>query len=135
MRNRTGFLRLFRLLLMQSGGLADFSSLASDSGLSEDAEGTNFNPPGTEYPGVGEDTDEDDTYPSEINGLVYVSGNLYFENQPTINGAVVGGSMIFVDGGDTSLTHKPIYLQNPPPGFSGPEQIKILLDSATKVVD
>jgi predicted AAA+ superfamily ATPase len=33
-RNRTGFLRLFRLLLMQSGGLTDFSSLASDSGLS-----------------------------------------------------------------------------------------------------
>jgi predicted AAA+ superfamily ATPase len=33
-RNRAGFLRLFKLLLMQSGGLADFSSLASDSALS-----------------------------------------------------------------------------------------------------
>jgi len=26
-RNRVGFMRLFRLLLMQSGGMADFSSL------------------------------------------------------------------------------------------------------------
>lgn len=33
-RNRVGFLRLFRLLLTQSGGLADFSSLARDSELS-----------------------------------------------------------------------------------------------------
>jgi len=33
-RNRTGFLRLFKLLLMQSGGMADFSSLAQASELS-----------------------------------------------------------------------------------------------------
>jgi uncharacterized protein len=33
-RNRVGFLRLFRLLLMQSGGMADFSSLAKESELS-----------------------------------------------------------------------------------------------------
>ncbi len=33
-RNRVGFMRLFRLLLMQSGGMADFSSLAKESELS-----------------------------------------------------------------------------------------------------
>jgi len=33
-RNRVGFMRLFRLLLMQSGGMADFSSLAKASELS-----------------------------------------------------------------------------------------------------
>jgi hypothetical protein len=33
-RNRTGFLRLFRLLLLQSGGLADWSALARQSELS-----------------------------------------------------------------------------------------------------
>jgi predicted AAA+ superfamily ATPase len=33
-RNRAGFMRLFKLLLMQSGGLADFSSLAKESELS-----------------------------------------------------------------------------------------------------
>jgi predicted AAA+ superfamily ATPase len=33
-RNRVGFMRLFKLLLMQSGGLADFSSLARQSELS-----------------------------------------------------------------------------------------------------
>ncbi len=33
-RNRTGFMKLLRLLLMQSGGPADFSSLAGESGLS-----------------------------------------------------------------------------------------------------
>jgi predicted AAA+ superfamily ATPase len=33
-RNRVGFMRLFRLLLMQSGGLADYSALARDAELS-----------------------------------------------------------------------------------------------------
>jgi predicted AAA+ superfamily ATPase len=33
-RNRVGFMRLFRLLLMQSGGMADFSSLAKESEVS-----------------------------------------------------------------------------------------------------
>jgi predicted AAA+ superfamily ATPase len=33
-RNRVGFMRLFRLLLMQGGGMADFSSLAKESELS-----------------------------------------------------------------------------------------------------
>ncbi len=33
-RNRTGFMKLLRLLLMQSAGMADFSSLAGESGLS-----------------------------------------------------------------------------------------------------
>jgi predicted AAA+ superfamily ATPase len=33
-RNRVGFMRLFRLLLIQSGGMADFSSLARESELS-----------------------------------------------------------------------------------------------------
>ncbi len=33
-RNRVGFMRLFRLLLLQSGGMADFSCLAKDSELS-----------------------------------------------------------------------------------------------------
>jgi predicted AAA+ superfamily ATPase len=33
-RNRVGFMRLFKLLLMQSGGLADFTSLANESRLS-----------------------------------------------------------------------------------------------------
>lgn len=33
-RNRTGFMRLLRLLLLQSGGMLDFSSLAKGSGLS-----------------------------------------------------------------------------------------------------
>jgi uncharacterized protein len=33
-RNRVGFMRLFKLLLLQSGGMADWSSLAKDSELS-----------------------------------------------------------------------------------------------------
>jgi hypothetical protein len=33
------------------------------------------------------------------------------------------------------LTHNPFPAQNPPPGFRDSEHLRVLLDSATKVVD
>ncbi len=111
----------------------NFAIEATDTGLSEHLTGTNFNPPGTPYGAQGEDLDRADTYSSLIQGIVYVSGHLSFANDPGIYGVVVANSIEVVDSFD--LAHNPSYLSNPPPGFSGPEEIKIVLESATKVVD
>ncbi len=111
----------------------DFAIEATNTGLSEFATRTNFNPPGTSYEGLGEDLDLFDIYPSLIQGVVYVSGHLRFANSPSVYGVVVANSVEVANRLD--LIHNPSYLSNPPPGFSGPEEIKIVLESATKVVD
>ena len=104
----------------------------SNGGLVEYSNNANFNPPGTPYTGFGEDNDQDDTYPSEIKGLIYCNKRILFSGHPTVTGAVVSDANIEI-GGELELTHNPTYLFNPPPGFNGPEEIRILLDSARKV--
>ena len=113
-----------------------FEIHADDSGLVESREQTNFNPPGTPFSGINpsKDTDQNDTYLSRINGIVYVSGNLRFGSHPVLGGVVVcGGEVTVADFLD--LTHNPFPAQNPPPGFRDSEHLRVLLDSATKVVD
>jgi hypothetical protein len=106
----------------------------SDGGLVESALSVNFNPPGTPHEATGEDGDLDDTYLSQIEGLIYSEKQLTLRNHPVIKGAVVGNDEIVVQG-KLDLVRNPAYARNPPPGFSGPEEIKILLDSAVRVVD
>jgi len=118
-------------VLLVEGNLA---LQARDEGLSETQNATNFNPLGTPYQGLGEDVDQSDTYPSEIVGLVYVSGNLSLSQRPVIKGVVCAGGQVTVTG-RLNLSHQPVYVQNPPPGFIGKEEIRILLNSVTKVVD
>jgi hypothetical protein len=103
-------------------------------GLSEDACQTSFNPPGTPYTGLGEDLDQNDTYPSELKGLIYGTDKIKFRNRPTLTGAVVAVDDIEIRD-RFHLRHNPVYFRNPPPGFSGPEEIRILLDSAKKVLE
>jgi hypothetical protein len=113
-----------------------FEIHADDSGLVESREQTNFNPLGTPFNGISpsKDTDQNDTYLSRINGIVYVSGNLRFGSHPVLEGVVVcGGKVTVADFLD--LTHNPFPAQNPPPGFRDSEHLRVLLDSATKVVD
>jgi hypothetical protein len=53
-------------------------------------------------------------YPSEIHGLVAVSGDLTFENSPKIQGElIVGGSVT----GAVDVDYQPDLLLSPPPGF------------------
>jgi hypothetical protein len=72
--------------------------------LGEWSLGTNFNPPGTPYPypiGATNATNSD-TYPSEIAGLVYVSGNLTGDNwSPEVAMLLVGGG--YVANGDNFI--------------------------------
>src|SRR5205085_1993061 len=62
--------------------------------LRENAYGGNFNPPGTPYNGVS-NNNQTDTYPSILNGLVYVSGDLNVKSADlAIAGPlIVGGNL------------------------------------------
>lgn len=106
----------------------------STAGLVEYANNTNFNPTGTPYDGLGEDSDEDDTYASEIKGLIYSNKKIKFYQHPVITGAVLANDNIEIND-QLDLTHNPVYFFSPPPGFNGPEEIKILLGSAKRKID
>ncbi len=79
------------------------------------AGGVNFNPPGTPYEG-SEDTDTTDQYPTEINGLVYVSENVKWKKTANVTGAVVCGAFLQLSG-DLLISYRSTYLNDPPPGF------------------
>lgn len=87
-----------------------------------EAAGKNFNPPGAPYNGVS-NTTTTDTYPSIINGLVYVSGNLIMKNNNALGGPLIVGGGLFSDNTITT-TYDATYLTNPPPGFFDPPPMK-----------
>ncbi len=106
--------------------------------LDEGAEGVNFNPAGTPYPypdGTS-DTDQSDSYPSVLKGLVYVSDYLTADGSSSISGSVVAGTKFTASEPQAlTLTYDGVYLNDPPPGFVA--QIKMKIDPATwqQVVD
>lgn len=55
-------------------------------------------------------------YPSQIQGLVYVSGDTSIQGNATFDGAVILGGAATLNA-TFSLTYESIYLANPPPGF------------------
>ncbi|HMO24640.1 MAG TPA: hypothetical protein PKB10_00070 [Tepidisphaeraceae bacterium] len=65
--------------------------------LNESSHKVNFNPAGAPYEGV-EDADTTDTYPAIIRGLVYVTGNLTIKESPRVEGPVICGGSVLVDG-------------------------------------
>lgn len=115
-------------ILMVDGGKVTIDP--SNNGLVESQLHRNFNPAGTPYQGA-EDNDQLDTYPSKLNGMLFSNDSFTFANQTTIQGAVLSSERIDIFG-TLNLSHNSTYYQNPPPGFSGPEEIRILLDSARK---
>lgn len=83
--------------------------------LKERDEKVNFNPIGTPYAG-SQDDDQVDEYPTELKGLVYVSGSCLWKDKAHITGVVlVGGGMTFDQ--DPVMTYSSVYYENPPPGF------------------
>ncbi len=96
----------------------------SDSKLQEVQ--TNLNPPGTPYLGE-ENFDHEDSYPSVIRGLVYVSGQMNFVADmmdSDFEGVVICGSV--AANSDCRFDYQPWYLQHPPPGFATGNQMQII---------
>jgi hypothetical protein len=74
---------------------------------------------GTSAVGI-EDNNTNDNYPSEIRGLVAVSGNLTHANNAYIRGPVIVGGSATGGSGTLTVEHSPESLITPPPGFIGP---------------
>jgi hypothetical protein len=105
-------------------------------GLVESQWQTNFNPTGAPYDGVT-DSDTTDTYTGEIKGLILGEKKIKFEQGYTkVTGSIYSSTdKVEVKNGTLDLTHDTKDYLNPPPGFVGPETIRILLQSAKRPVD
>lgn len=101
--------------------------------LSEGSLGVNFNPPGTPFEGA-ENGDRMDTYPSQIKGLVYVSGDAETLNSCTFDGVVVVG-VTMTTTNELSLTYDQTFLNDPPPGFGEASTMALSPGSWRQVVD
>ena len=91
------------------------------SELLTESSGKNFNPAGTPYNGVS-DIDFADSYPSQISGLVYITGDVsqketsVFDGQLLVKGALQVTNRIVVN-------YNPAISNDPPPGFFGEAQM------------
>lgn len=97
----------------------DFTLSMSSTSLSESSEATNYNPPGAPYPypSGAFDTDQSDSYPSVIDGLVYISGAVTVAGSNTVDMLVVGGSLTMNALSSLTIRDEPAYAADPPPGF------------------
>ncbi len=113
----TVFLQNFRSdypVLIVEGDL-EFALNSASYSLSEATEGVNLNPATAPYLGVG-DSDQTDTYPNEVKGLVYVTGRVTFSNASKVTGVIIAIGNVTVSGTPT-LVHNPTIYSNPPMGF------------------
>ncbi len=95
----------------------------SGTGTLDESSVGNMNPPGTPYQGVT-DSDLADSYPAIIKGLVYVTGEIKLDSEGNFEGVMVAGADINPFS-DTILNYNPIFLNNPPPGFTSGNGVKI----------
>ena len=104
--------------------------------LDETTLNANFNPSGTPYNG-SQDSDKTDTYPSQINGIVYCGSKVAIENSsPSINGMLVANDDIDTKDATLTLKYDPLYFKyNAPPGFRDAVSYYILPGSYRQVVD
>ncbi|TWT41162.1 hypothetical protein RAS1_38560 [Phycisphaerae bacterium RAS1] len=122
----------YPVLIVNGELVLDFSGSAL-SVLSESSASTNFNPIGIPYAGVT-DVDTGDSYPSTIQGLVYVTGNATFSTTASVNGTVICGGNATLSGTHT-LTHDSTLYDNPPAEFRESATMKVTPGSWSQKVD
>lgn len=76
-------------------GPVDFEQDSAD--LTESNAGVNLNPPGAPYLGQT-DADKSDAYPSVLEGVVLVTGNVTVRTAATVEGVLLVGGTLAVDG-------------------------------------
>lgn len=116
-------------LLVSGSATLSFTNTA----LSESTLSYNFNPAGTPYQGIN-DTDKVDTYPSVMNGLVYVSGAVTTQSNVTINGVLIAGTTVTAQN-TLSLSYLSTFYDNPPPGFGSTPEMVISPGTWKQLVD
>ena len=79
-----------------------------------------LNPPDTPYDGES-DADLADTYPSEIQGLVHVTGQVQLKQTALIRGLLLCESAASADAAaceDSQIIYNPALYANPPQGYT-----------------
>jgi hypothetical protein len=101
-------------------GNAVFQYSSQGAVLSEATTGVNFNPPGAPYNGQS-DSDLSDTYPSEIQGLVHVTGTAQLNNTALIRGLLLCQSAQTSDAvvcWNSQIIYTPSLYTFPPQGYT-----------------
>lgn len=117
-------------------GSIDLKLQSASTQLSESSEGTNFNPSGAPYSGVS-DTDQADTYPNEIRGLVHAKGTVTFSERTKIVGAIITektGSAVALNNSPIQIDYSTTLTSNPPIGYRA-YQMKVQANSWLRAVD
>jgi hypothetical protein len=97
-------------------GSMEIGMTGNDLSESSGGSNVNFNPPGMPYGGT-EDTDTDDSFPSRVKGIVYVSDRLVNNADGIrVEGTVVVGTSASLAGSVNVKYRRDIYL-DAPPGF------------------
>jgi hypothetical protein len=112
-------------------------SLREDgTALDEDMENENYNPAHTPYNGQS-DGDEEDQYASRIEGLIYVTNDVFAGAGPhTVKGAIVVGHNFTAEPNCfLNLQYDPELVNNPPPGFIERVDMKVAEGGYERVVD
>lgn len=97
--------------------------LLAKEDLDESDHGVNFNPVGSPSNGV-EDSDQVDTYPTRISGLIYCNNSVSITAPLELAGLIVARQVRCYDW--TLIVHDRSYYDNPPPGFGTVQGYRIV---------
>jgi hypothetical protein len=98
-------------VLIVNGDLT-LTMASGESALSEATWAANFNPAGASYQGSS-DSDVDDSYPNEIQGLVHVLGDLVMRQTATVRGVIICEGQASAEGANRVI-HVPSLRLSPP---------------------
>jgi hypothetical protein len=119
-------------------GNAEFRFSSVGANLSESAQAMNFNPSGAPYAGIT-DNDISDVYPSEIRGLVHVTGSVKVSASGLIRGTLIAeansGDTIDVDASTFQVIYDPTVYSNPPQFYTTSVPMPALSGSVRQIVN
>lgn len=114
----------------------EFSSATE---LSESNLKVNFNPPAAPYEGTSNNNNNQDSFPSEIRGLVHVTGDLAVRaGSPRLRGTAIvesaASSSAIEIGASLEIIHDPQIMANPPMGYMEAVSMSVTPGSWRQVV-
>ncbi|HEY7086727.1 MAG TPA: hypothetical protein VH518_01480 [Tepidisphaeraceae bacterium] len=115
-------------------GSVNLNYTSSGNSLSEATTGINFNPPDAPYNGFG-DADLADSYPSEIWGLVHITGQINVSRPGIIRGAMICESQFRAQNADLQVVYDPALYTNPPQYYTTGVQMVPLAGSFKQIVN
>lgn len=106
----------------------------SGDSMDETAYAVNWNPAGAGYEG-NSDATLDDTYPSEIRGLIHATGAITVEHDAKILGGLLGEGNVVFAGGSPTIVHDEMLATNPPVGYLSEVRLVVSQGSFRRNVD